>query len=114
MKPQSSSPGVSTSHHHCHDLGLLLRGSKHQREQAEVPTFNAARSFVGFLALLVVVLPDLPDWSARSRRSTRHPRRKSSRKGTVLGGICCGIALTLAPAICGSWQAWWLGPAPYN
>lgn len=58
-------------------------------------TFNAARSFVGFLALLVVV--QIFRMVRKEPEIQQTPEeKKAGRKGLVLGGICCGIALTLA------------------
>lgn len=58
-------------------------------------TFNAARSFVGFLALLVVV--QIFRMVRKEPEIQQAPEeKKAGRKGLVLGGICCGIALALA------------------
>ena len=58
-------------------------------------TFNAARSFVGFLALLVVV--QIFRMVRKDPEIQQTPEeKKAGRKGLVLGGICCGIALALA------------------
>ena len=58
-------------------------------------TFNAARSFVGFLALLVVV--QIFRMVRKEPGIQQTPEeKKAGRKGLVLGGICCGIALALA------------------
>ncbi len=58
-------------------------------------TFNAARSFVGFLALLVVV--QIFRMVRKEPEIQQTPEeKKAGRKGLVLGGICCGIALALA------------------
>lgn len=58
-------------------------------------TFNAARSFVGFLALLVVV--QIFRMIRKEPEIQQTPEeKKAGRKGLVLGGICCGIALALA------------------
>ncbi len=57
-------------------------------------TFNAARSFVGFLACW---------WwykslkcCARSPGGADRCGKKAGRRDLILGGICCGIALALA------------------
>ena len=51
-------------------------------------TFNAARSFIGFLFLLVVCvvlrIKDKPSYD------------RQYYKDLIIGGICCGLALTLA------------------
>jgi len=57
-------------------------------------TFNAARSFVGFLALLVVV--QIFRMVRKEPEIQQTEEKKAGRKGLVLGGICCGIALALA------------------
>lgn len=56
-------------------------------------TFNAARAFIGFLFLLVICL------ALRLReKSAAQKKTYSSRyyKDLIIGGLCCGIALTLA------------------
>ena len=58
-------------------------------------TFNAARSFVGFLALLVVVQIFRMLRKEPEIQQTQE-EKKAGRKELVLGGICCGIALALA------------------
>lgn len=58
-------------------------------------TFNAARSFVGFLALLVVVQIFRMVRKEPEVQQTQE-EKKAGRKELVLGGICCGIALALA------------------
>lgn len=62
-------------------------------------TFNAARSFVGFLALLVVI--QIFDAVNRRKQASASPSQEQSapaesRKTLVIGGICCGFALALA------------------
>ena len=62
-------------------------------------TFNAARSFVGFLALLVVI--QIFDTVNRRKQASASPSQEQSapvesRKTLIIGGICCGIALALA------------------
>lgn len=58
-------------------------------------TFNAARSFVGFLVLLVVV--QIFRMVRKEPEIQQTPEeKKAGWKGLVLGGICCGIALALA------------------
>ena len=51
-------------------------------------TFNAARSFIGFLFLLVLCI------GLRLHNKPQCDRRYY--KDLIIGGICCGIALTLA------------------
>lgn len=53
--------------------------------------FNAARSYVGGLALIPVVL-------AFDRKKTPEQRQaeRADRKTLVLGGVCCGLALGVA------------------
>lgn len=56
-------------------------------------TFNAARAFIGFLFLLVICV------ALRVRNGKSACKKTYSRqyyKDLVIGGICCGIALTLA------------------
>lgn len=61
-------------------------------------TFNAARSLVGALALLVVIQifklvnRNKPD----AAEETGTTQAKGSVKTLIIGGICCGLALTLA------------------
>lgn len=58
-------------------------------------TFNAARSFVGFLALLVVV--QIFRMVRKEPEVQQTPEeKKAGRRELMLGGICCGIALALA------------------
>ena len=62
-------------------------------------TFNAARSFVGFLALLVVI--QIFDAVNRRKQASASPSQEQSapvesRKTLIIGGICCGFALALA------------------
>lgn len=51
-------------------------------------TFNASRAFVGFLFLLVLCAV------LRIKEKPRYDRRYD--RDLIIGGICCGIALTLA------------------
>jgi len=51
-------------------------------------TFNAARAFIGFLFLLVICV------FLRLREKKTYSREYY--KDLIIGGICCGIALTLA------------------
>lgn len=51
-------------------------------------TFNAARAFIGFLFLLVICIV------LRLREKKSYSREYY--KDLIIGGICCGIALTLA------------------
>lgn len=56
-------------------------------------TFNAARAFIGFLFLLVICV------ALRLREKGMAEKKTYSReyyKDLIIGGICCGIALTLA------------------
>lgn len=62
-------------------------------------TFNAARSVVGALALLVVIRIFKAVNSRKQVSAAEAPVEgapKGSRKTLVIGGICCGLALTLA------------------
>ena len=58
-------------------------------------TFNAARSFVGFLALLVVVQIFKMLRKEPPAEQTA-AEKKAGRRDLILGGICCGIALALS------------------
>ena len=58
-------------------------------------TFNTARSFVGFLALLVVVQIFKMLRKEPPAEQTA-AEKKAGRRDLILGGICCGIALALA------------------
>ena len=64
----------------------------------EPMTFNALRSLIATLVLLVVL------WVFR-RRQAKHPAeeatppRHGSRKDLILGGICCGTALSVASTL---------------
>lgn len=51
-------------------------------------TFNAARAFIGFLFLLIICV------ALRIKNKPRHDRQYY--KDLIIGGICCGLALTLA------------------
>lgn len=54
-------------------------------------TFSAARNFFGFL----VLIPFIAFKSVKPKKSDNHSN-SFSMKLTVIGGICCGIALTVA------------------
>ncbi len=57
-------------------------------------TFLSARSFLGFMALLpVIFLSDIFKKTTTTRKSHK------STKTLVIGGICCGVALTVASAL---------------
>ena len=58
-------------------------------------TFNAARCFVGFLALLAL-LPLLRRLDKTPRPELTPQEKKAQRKGLIWGGFCCGTALALA------------------
>lgn len=51
-------------------------------------TFNAARSFIGFLFLLIICV------ALRIKQKPKLDRQYY--KDLIIGGLCCGIALTLA------------------
>ena len=51
-------------------------------------TFNAARSFIGFLFLLIICLV------LRIKQKPKYERQYY--KDLIIGGLCCGLALTLA------------------
>lgn len=57
-------------------------------------TFNMARSAVAFLFLLVLCL--LRGLWQRKRQGSVPAAAQSSRKALLLGGVCCGAALTVA------------------
>lgn len=59
-------------------------------------TFNAARSFVGFLALLVVIQIFKLVQKNEPEQELTPEEKKAGRRELILGGICCGIALSLA------------------
>lgn len=56
-------------------------------------TFNAARSAVAFVFLLAL---SLGLWAVRRRNLPDQPGRYGSLRDIVIGGICCGVALTVA------------------
>ena len=56
-------------------------------------TFNTARSAVAFVFLLVL---SLGLWAVRRRNLPDQPERYGSLRDIVIGGICCGVALTVA------------------
>ncbi|MBE6919130.1 MAG: DMT family transporter [Ruminococcaceae bacterium] len=58
-------------------------------------TFNAARCFVGFLALLAL-LPLLRRLNQTPQPELTAAEKKAQRKGLIWGGFCCGTALALA------------------
>ena len=61
----------------------------------EAMTFNAARSVVAFLTLLVLVF--LFCHFSKTERPVRTPEeKKADFKGLLWGGFCCGTALALA------------------
>ncbi len=55
-------------------------------------TFSAARSILGS----IVLLPVIAVTRARARKSDDESRRKLPLKPTLIGGLCCGLALTAA------------------
>ena len=55
-------------------------------------TFSAARSILG----CVVLLPVIAVIRTRARKSGDESKRKLPLKPTLLGGLCCGLALTAA------------------
>ena len=62
-------------------------------EYMEAFTYNTARSMVGFLALLILCI-----FLRRRQKDPDETARRSSReywKTLLLGGFCCGIAMTL-------------------
>lgn len=59
-------------------------------DHVEPFTFNAARSVVAFLFLLVLCM------FLRGRRRAAERTAAGSRKDLLLGGLCCGVALTVA------------------
>jgi len=62
-------------------------------DYVEAFTFNAARSVVAFLFLLVLCMV----LRTREKRTTSHAKAQSaSKKDLAIAGICCGIALTVA------------------
>ena len=58
-------------------------------------TFNAARCFMGFLALLLLI-PILHRLDKTPQPELTPEKKKSQFKGLVWGGFCCGTALALA------------------
>ena len=64
-------------------------------EHVEAMTFNASRSAVAFLVLLLMVL--VFRRSSKAERPVRTPEeKKADFKGLLWGGFCCGTALALA------------------
>ncbi|MEG2175658.1 MAG: DMT family transporter [Oscillibacter sp.] len=57
-------------------------------------TFNAARSLVAFLFLLVLCA--LAAWRRKRDFDGAAETKPASRRELLLGGLCCGVALTLA------------------
>lgn len=55
-------------------------------------TFSAARSILG----CVVLLPLIAVMRLRAKKSPDESKRKLPLKPTLLGGLCCGLALTAA------------------
>lgn len=64
-------------------------------------TMNSIRSFLGALVLLPVI--KVMDIQKRSKStetvSQTQEEKNKSRKDLILGGICCGIALTIASSL---------------
>ncbi len=56
--------------------------------------FNAARSFVGGLALIPVILV-----FDRFKTPAKRAEERAGRKTLLLGGLCCGVALGVASAL---------------
>ena len=65
-------------------------------EAVEPFTFLASRSLLGFLFLIPVSL--IKDTFAKRSGSYYRPD-KSSRKSLLIGGVCCGAALTVASGL---------------
>ena len=57
-------------------------------------TFNAARSFVGGLALIPVIL-----FFDRFKTAEQKETERNGRQILILGGICCGVALGVASCL---------------
>ncbi|MGN1338950.1 MAG: DMT family transporter [Oscillospiraceae bacterium] len=55
-------------------------------------TFSAARSILGF----VVLLPVIAVTRARAGKSGDESKRRLPVRTTIIGGLCCGLALTAA------------------
>ncbi len=62
-------------------------------ESVQAFTFNAARSVVAFLFLLLLCI-GIRTW--RRRRGEPIPGGASYRRDLLLGGVCCGLALAIA------------------
>lgn len=58
-------------------------------------TFNATRNFLGFLILIPIVILKLKKPKLFTGKKTEN-KLIIDKKITILGGICCGIALTVA------------------
>ena len=63
-------------------------------------TMNSTRSFLGALVLLPVIKVMYVQRNKSGEKSFQTEKEKSqSRKDLILGGICCGIALTVASSL---------------
>ncbi len=62
-------------------------------ESVQAFTFNAARSAVAFLFLLLLCV-GIKKW--RQRRGEPIPGGAAYRRDLLLGGVCCGLALAIA------------------
>ena len=60
----------------------------------EPMTFNAARSFIAVIVLLVIIW--LFGLFRKDKPSFTAAEKKASRKTLVIGGLCCGVALAVA------------------
>ena len=63
-------------------------------------TMNSIRSFLGALVLLPVIkVMDIQRSKSIENVSQTQKEKNQSRKDLILGGICCGIALTIASSL---------------
>ena len=63
-------------------------------------TMNSIRSFLGAVVLLPVIkVMDIQRSKLTEHVSQTQEEKNQSRKDLVLGGICCGIALTIASSL---------------
>ena len=63
-------------------------------------TMNSIRSFLGAVVLLPVIkVMDIQRSKSTEHVSQTQEEKNQSRKDLILGGICCGIALTIASSL---------------
>ena len=57
-------------------------------------TFNSVRSFLGAIVLLPVIW-----YTGRTKKTEIQQDRRQERKDLIMGGICCGVILTVSSSL---------------